>query len=32
VLTKHLRDKVAKAPDISAQILRTWIYEEQTKS
>jgi flagellar M-ring protein FliF len=31
VLTKHIRDKVAKAPDISAQILRTWIREEDVK-
>jgi flagellar biosynthesis/type III secretory pathway M-ring protein FliF/YscJ len=31
VLTKHIREKVAKAPDISAQILRTWIHEEDVK-
>ena len=31
VLTKHIREKVAKAPDISAQILRTWIREEDVK-
>ncbi|HTS31734.1 MAG TPA: flagellar basal-body MS-ring/collar protein FliF [Bryobacteraceae bacterium] len=29
VLAKHLREKVAKDPEISAQILRTWIREEE---
>ena len=29
VLAKHLREKVAKEPEISAQILRTWIREEE---
>jgi flagellar M-ring protein FliF len=28
VLAKHLREKITKEPDISAQILRTWIREE----
>jgi flagellar M-ring protein FliF len=30
VLAKHLREKIAKDPDISAQILRTWIREEES--
>ncbi|MGA3017268.1 MAG: flagellar basal-body MS-ring/collar protein FliF [Bryobacteraceae bacterium] len=29
VLAKHLREKITKDPDISAQILRTWIREEE---
>ena len=29
VLAKHLKEKIAKDPDISAQILRTWIREEE---
>jgi flagellar M-ring protein FliF len=29
VLARHLREKIAKDPDISAQILRTWIREEE---
>jgi flagellar M-ring protein FliF len=29
VLAKHLRDKITKEPDVSAQILRTWIREEE---
>jgi len=29
VLAKHLREKVAKEPEVSAQILRTWIREEE---
>jgi flagellar M-ring protein FliF len=29
VLAKHLREKVAKEPELSAQILRTWIREEE---
>jgi flagellar M-ring protein FliF len=28
VLAKHLREKITKEPDLSAQILRTWIREE----
>ncbi len=28
VMAKHLREKIAKEPDISAQILRAWIREE----
>jgi flagellar M-ring protein FliF len=30
VLAKHLREKITKDPDISAQILRTWIREEES--
>ena len=30
VLAKHLREKITKDPDISAQILRTWIREEDS--
>jgi flagellar M-ring protein FliF len=30
VLAKHLREKIAKEPAISAQLLRTWITEEDT--
>jgi flagellar M-ring protein FliF len=30
VLTKHLREKIAKEPEVSAQILRTWIREEES--
>ena len=29
VLAKHLRERITKEPDISAQILRTWIREEE---
>ncbi len=29
VLAKHLRDKVSKESEISAQLLRTWIHEEE---
>ena len=29
VFAKHLREKIAKEPDISVQILRTWIREEE---
>ena len=29
VFAKHLREKIAKEPEISAQILRTWIREEE---
>jgi flagellar biosynthesis/type III secretory pathway M-ring protein FliF/YscJ len=29
VLAKHLREKITKDPDVSAQILRTWIREEE---
>ena len=28
VLAKHLREKVSKEPEVSAQILRTWIHED----
>lgn len=28
VFAKHLREKIAKEPDISVQVLRTWIREE----
>ena len=30
VLAKHLREKITKDPDISAQILRAWIREEDS--
>jgi flagellar M-ring protein FliF len=30
VLAKHLREKITKDPDVSAQILRTWIREEES--
>jgi flagellar M-ring protein FliF len=29
VLAKHLRERITKEPEISAQILRTWIREEE---
>ena len=29
VLAKHLREKISKEPEVSAQILRTWIREEE---
>jgi LPXTG-motif cell wall-anchored protein len=29
VFAKHLREKIAKEPDISVQILRTWIREDE---
>jgi flagellar M-ring protein FliF len=29
VMAKHLRERIAKEPDIAAQILRTWIREEE---
>jgi flagellar M-ring protein FliF len=29
VFAKHLRDKISKEPDISVQILRSWIREEE---
>jgi flagellar M-ring protein FliF len=29
VLAKHLREKIAKEPDVSAQVLRTWIRDEE---
>ncbi len=29
VLAKHLREKISKEPEISAQILRTWIRDEE---
>jgi flagellar biosynthesis/type III secretory pathway M-ring protein FliF/YscJ len=28
VLAKHLREKIKQEPEVSAQILRTWIREE----
>jgi flagellar M-ring protein FliF len=28
ILAKHLRDKVSKEPEMAAQILRTWIHED----
>lgn len=31
VLAKHLREKISKDPDISAQILRTWIRDEEAE-
>jgi flagellar M-ring protein FliF len=30
VLARHLREKIAKEPDISVQILRSWIREEES--
>jgi flagellar M-ring protein FliF len=29
VMAKHLRERISKEPDLSAQILRTWIHEEE---
>jgi flagellar biosynthesis/type III secretory pathway M-ring protein FliF/YscJ len=29
VFAKHLRDKIGKEPDVSVQILRSWIREEE---
>jgi hypothetical protein len=29
VLAKHLREKITKDPEVSAQVLRTWIREEE---
>ncbi|HEX3743820.1 MAG TPA: flagellar basal-body MS-ring/collar protein FliF [Bryobacteraceae bacterium] len=29
VLAKHLRERISKEPEVSAQILRTWIREEE---
>lgn len=29
VLAKHLREKIAKEPEVSAQVLRTWIREDE---
>ena len=29
VLAKHLREKISKEPDVAAQILRSWIREEE---
>jgi flagellar M-ring protein FliF len=29
IMAKHLRDKIAQEPEVSAQVLRTWIREEQ---
>jgi flagellar M-ring protein FliF len=30
IMAKHLRDKIAEEPEISAQVLRTWIREEES--
>jgi flagellar M-ring protein FliF len=30
VLAKHLRERITKEPEVSAQILRTWIHEEES--
>jgi len=30
VLAKHLRERITKEPEVSAQILRTWIREEES--
>jgi flagellar biosynthesis/type III secretory pathway M-ring protein FliF/YscJ len=30
VMAKHLREKIAQEPEVSAQVLRTWIREEET--
>jgi flagellar biosynthesis/type III secretory pathway M-ring protein FliF/YscJ len=30
VFAKHLRDKIGKEPEVAAQILRSWIREEET--
>ena len=30
VLAKHLREKIAKEPEVSVQILRSWIQEEES--
>ncbi|HUI53644.1 MAG TPA: flagellar basal-body MS-ring/collar protein FliF [Bryobacteraceae bacterium] len=30
VLAKHLREKISKEPEVSAQILRSWIREEES--
>jgi flagellar biosynthesis/type III secretory pathway M-ring protein FliF/YscJ len=29
VLAKHLREKITKEPEVSAQVLRTWIREDE---
>ena len=29
VLAKHLREKIAKEPEVSSQILRAWVREEE---
>jgi len=31
VLAKHLREKISKEPDVAAQVLRTWIREEEER-
>jgi flagellar biosynthesis/type III secretory pathway M-ring protein FliF/YscJ len=28
ILAKHLREKIKSEPDVSAQVLRTWIHEK----
>src|SRR6185369_7514672 len=30
ILAKHLREKVTKESELSAQLLRTWIHEEES--
>ena len=29
-MAKHLREKIKQEPEVSAQVLRTWIREEET--
>ena len=29
VLAKHLREKIAKEPEVASQILRAWVREEE---
>jgi flagellar biosynthesis/type III secretory pathway M-ring protein FliF/YscJ len=29
IMAKHLREKIAKEPDVSAQVLRSWIRDEE---
>ena len=31
VLAKHLREKIVKEPDLAAQVLRTWIHEDENE-
>jgi flagellar M-ring protein FliF len=30
VMAKHLREKIAKEPEVAAQVLRTWVREEES--
>lgn len=30
VMAKHLREKIAQEPEVAAQVLRTWVREEET--